>query len=80
MERIVFLNLNREGSQLVRRWQLPVNKQKCYFKESSLFGKLFDWEATVLKNAIVTIDKRYAGNTANCVHVRRVKGAKNFAL
>lgn len=60
MKRIVFLDLTREGCQLVWRWQLPVNKQKCDFEESSLFRKLFDREATVLKNAIVTIDKRYA--------------------
>ena len=42
-------------------WEFPVNQQKRYFQEGTLFSKLLDWVSSVLEHTHVAINKRNLG-------------------
>ena len=75
----VLHNFLGESLQLFGSGQLPVDQQKADLQKVRTVCQLFDGIASVLKDALVTVDVGNLGDAANSVHIGRIVGAGDGA-
>ena len=71
----VLHDLLGEAAKLLCCRQLTVDQEECGLKEVGAISELLDGVATVLKDALLTVDERDLGGAVDSVHVGRVIGA-----
>ena len=61
-------------------WQLSEQYQKGHFQEISPFSKNFNGIASILENALISVNEGDFGGTGDGVHVSRIVAPEYFAF